>query len=216
MIRKALRFTYGVKLIATWMIIPFILMFIPQLVSEFRQDITTTAVTLLEETYSGYPDVYRCFKAEVNGKMRDVQAPVTSETGDTITVVLRNGEYYLSVKEPNDYRDHVTFSGRFLRVCNNIFGYHVIGIGAVLLLSFLITIRKRKEIRTKMPGISKVTDIAGLICAVIISVPMVYAVIENSLSGIGFAYLGLFLGIAYTAAFALAWGVASCAEIPCR
>ena len=56
MIKKPIFLAYGIKLIATWMLIPFVLMFVPILVKEFSATFSTQDVVLQEETYSGYPD----------------------------------------------------------------------------------------------------------------------------------------------------------------
>ncbi len=205
MIRKPLKFIYGIKLIATWMLIPFVLMFVPDLIKEFSARMTTREVTLLEETYSSYPDEILYFKADIDGKERVVSAPVSAEEGDQITVILRNGSYYLTPLNAETMNKYMTFSGRFMRICNNNFGYHVIGIAAVLLLSFLITFKKRKEIRAVLPTLSKVTDIAGMITATIMTAAMLYGVLDNSLMGLGVAYICLFLGIFYTALFTVIW-----------
>ena len=99
----------------------------------------------------------------------------------------------------------MTVPGRFVRIVNSNFGIHLLAIAAVLLVGFLLTFPKRKEIRSQHPALSKVTDIAGMICSGVMSAALVFGVIEGSLTGIGIAYLGLFLGIAYTAVFLIAW-----------
>ena len=203
--RNPLQFAYGLKLVALWMLIPFILFFIPLLAKEFSGKVTTQEVTLMEETHSGYPDEILCFKTDINGKERIVFAPVTSKTGDKVTVILRNGSYFTTVLDPADQFKHATFAGRFLKVCGNNFGYHTVIIAAVLLLTFLITFRQRKDIRSKYQKLSKITDIGGMIVCFIMSAALIYGAIEGSLMGIGFAYLGLFLGIIYTAVFVIAW-----------
>lgn len=68
MIRKPVFWAYGIKLIATWMLIPFILMFVPILVSEFSATFSAQEVVLQEETYSGYPDKFSSFKTTINGR----------------------------------------------------------------------------------------------------------------------------------------------------
>ncbi|MBR3340025.1 MAG: hypothetical protein IKG30_00255 [Clostridiales bacterium] len=203
--RNPLQFAYGIKLVALWMLIPFILFFIPLLAKEFSGKVTTQEVTLKEETYSGYPDEILCFKTDINGKERVIYAPVTSKTGDKVTVILRNGSYFTTAIEPDDLFNHATFAGRFLKVCNNNFGYHTVIIAAVLLLTFLITLRKSKEIRSRYRKLSKITDIGGMIICFIMSVTLIYGAVEGSLTGIGIAYLGLFSGIIYTAIFVIAW-----------
>ncbi len=202
---KPLHLIYGIKLVAAWMLIPFVLFFFPLLVNEFKYTMTTQEVTLKEEVYSAYPDEYKDFKADVNGRERYVQAPVTAGEGDVITVILRNGDYYMSTLNPNAIRDYVTVPGRFVRIVNSNFGIHLLAIAAVLLVSFLLTFPKRKQIRSQHPALSKVTDIAGMICSGVMSAALVFGVIEGSLTGIGIAYMGLFLGIAYTAVFLIAW-----------
>jgi len=101
----------------------------------------------------------------------------------------------------------MTTSGRFLRICNNNFGYHVIGLAVALLISFLLTLNKGKEIRSGYPKLSKITDIAGIVVSVVMSVALLYGVIANTLTGLGIAYLTLMLGIVYTVVFVLAWGI---------
>ena len=203
--RKLVQLSYGFKLIATWMLIPFVLMFVPVLANEFSNTMTTCEVTLQNETNSSYPDEYLNFEADINGRTRVVQAPVTSKTGDKITVILINGSYYFTPKDADDIKAYTTFGGRFIRVTDNNFGKHVIGIAAVLLATFLITIKKRKEIRSAFPKLSKATDITGIICSVIMSVTMLCAIIDGTLGAIGIFYLALMLGIAYTAIFGIAW-----------
>ena len=66
-------------------------------------------------------------------------------------------------------------------------------------------IKKAKEVRKIYPKLSKITDTAGIVCSVIMSSLLIYAVIDNTLTSLGFAYLGLFLGMIYTAIFAIAW-----------
>ena len=205
MFNKASQFAYGIKLIATWMLIPFVLMFIPILCKEFRYQMTACEVTLMKETYSAYPDEYSSFETEINGRERVVQAPVTSKEGDKITVILRNGEYYLTPQDSGTMDSYMTFGGRFIRVTNNNLGYHVIGLSIALVLSFLFTFKNRRAIRKTYPLLSKVTDIAGITVSVIMSAVLVYAAIDGTLTSLSFAYLSLMLGIAYTAIFVLAW-----------
>jgi hypothetical protein len=180
-------------------------MFVPDLIKEFSARMTTREVTLLEETYSSYPDEILYFKADIDGKERVVSAPVTAEEGDQVTVILRNGSYYLTPLDSETMDKYMTFTGRFMRICNNNFGYHVIGIAAVLLLSFLITFKNRKEIRAGLPTLSKVTDIAGMLTATVMTAALLYGVLDNSLTGLGVAYICLFLGIFYTALFTVIW-----------
>ena len=210
MIRKPVQLAYGFKLVATWMLIPFIALFIPEFIRELRPEYTLQEVTLMEETYSFYPDKYLCFKAEVNGRERNVHAPITSKEGDTITVILRNGEYYKTPENEQDIKDTITFVGIFKKVCNNNFGYHAGAIAAVLFITFLLTFKKTKEIRKIYPKLSKITDIAGIVCSAMMSFLLVYAVIDGGLTGIGLAYLGLSAGIGYTAILLLAWLVEWC------
>ena len=209
MIRKPFHFVYGIKLIATWMIIPFVLMFIPMLTKEFKAKITTQEVVLMKQAYSGYPDEYLNYETDINGKKRYVQAPVTSKEGDTVTVLLRDGDYYLTPFDSEEMNKHATVKGRFLKVCDNNFGYHVIGLAAALLLSFLLTLKKTKAIRSEHPKLSKATDIGGIIVSVIMSASLLFGVIDNTLDGLAVAYLALSLGIIYTAVFVLAWAVQS-------
>ena len=203
------QFTYGLKLVATWMLIPFVVMFIPQFFTEFSARMTTQEVVLLDPSFSYYPEEYSSFKTDINGKERVVHAPVTSRSGDTITVVMRNGDYYLTPMDDNTMKAYTTIGGRFIRVCDNIFGYHVIGIASVLLVSFVLTVNKRKAIREICPRLAKVTDITGIVLSVIMSALLLFAVIEQSLTGIGIAYLGLFAGIGYTGIFVIAWLIES-------
>lgn len=204
---KPLQFAYGIKLIAVWMLIPFISFFIPLLAKEFSDKVTAQEVTLMEEYHSSYPDEILCFKTDIDGNERVVFAPVTSKVGDTVTVILKNGSYFKTVMDSDDLYENTTFAGRFLKTCNSNFGYHTVIIAAILLLTFLITIRKRKDIRSQYRKLSKITDITGMIVCFIMSVALVYAVIEGSLTGIGIAYLALFLGIIYTAVFVIAWAI---------
>ena len=46
MIKKPIFLAYGIKLIATWMLIPFVLMFVPILVNEFSATFSTQDVVL--------------------------------------------------------------------------------------------------------------------------------------------------------------------------
>jgi len=43
---KPVHFAYGIKLVALWMLIPFVLMFIPRLANEFKFQMTTAEVML--------------------------------------------------------------------------------------------------------------------------------------------------------------------------
>ena len=196
MVRKPVLFAYGIKLILTWMLIPLVIMFIPLLGREFSYKMTTQEVTLLKETYSMYPDEYKCFEADINGRTMTIQAPVTSEPGDTVTVILRNGEYYLTPDDSETLKAHTTFMGRFLKVTNINIGYHVVGFAAALLITFLITVKK-------------VTDIIGIILSVIMSAALLFAAIENTLNGVAIAYLSFFAGMIYMAVFVIIWGVGS-------
>ena len=204
---KPVHFAYGIKLVALWMLIPFVLMFIPRLANEFKFQMTTAEVMLKKETFSYYPDEYSCYETEINGNTINVHAPVTSRVGQKITVILRDGNYYKTVWDEQDIRDYMTTSGRFLRICNNNFGYHVIVLAVALLISFLLTLNKGKEIRSGYPKLSKITNIAGIIVSVIMSVALLYGVIANTLTGLCIAYLTLMLGIVYTVVFVLAWGI---------
>lgn len=216
MANKPAQLAYGFKLIATWMLIPFVLMLSVLLIQEFTHRFSTTEVTLGEETYSGYPDEYHAFKTDINGKERVVQAPVTSKTGDTITVILRDGSYYKTPKDAEDLKATTTFGGRFMKVCGNNFGIHAAAIAAVLLISFFLTLTKTKDVRKVYPKLSKITDIAGMICSAIMSFLLVYAIIDGSLTSLGLAYLGLFLGIIYTAIFAIAWFAECIIQMCCK
>ncbi len=205
MVRKSAQFAYGFKLIATWMLIPFVLMLGVLLAQEFSHKMTTTEVTLGEETYSGYPDEVLCYKTIINGNEREIYVPTNYRTGDRVTIVLRDGNFYKTPNDAKDLKACTTFGGRFMKVCNNNFGIHAAAIAAVLLVTFLLTVTKTKEIRKIYPKLSKITDISGIICSVIMSTVLVYAVIDNSLTSLGFAYLSLFLGIIYTTILSIAW-----------
>ena len=212
MIKKPMIFAYGIKLIAMWMLIPFILMFIPALAREFAVNVTTQQVVLGEQTYSRYPDEVLYFNTDVNGKEREVSAPVTCKTGDTVTIVLRNGSYSHTPRDAKELAEHATFRGRFLKICNNNFGIHTAAIAVVFLLTFIVTFKKRKVLRAECPKLSIVTDIAGLACSVIMSASLLYAVMDNGLGALGIAYLSLFLGIAYTVIFIISWIIGSILE----
>lgn len=205
MIRKPFMFLYGIRLIALWMLLPFVFMFIPMLVSEFSAKMSTEEVRLLKQTYSFYPEDVSCFEVDVNGTHRSIYVPVTCKEGEVITVILKDGEYYKTPEDAKDIHVCTSFTGRFMKVCNNNFGYHTVGAAAVLLISFLITADKSKTIRSDHPKFSKVTDIVGAICSGVMSIALVYAVSEGTLYGIGIAYIGLFVGIIYTAVFVAAW-----------
>ena len=202
---KPVQLVYGIRLIATWMIIPFILMFIPMLIEEFSANVTTAEVTLKEEAYSMYPDEVLCFKTDINGRENIVFTSVDAKTGDKVTVILKNGSYYKTIMDENEYRDHVTLPGRFLRISNNLYGYIVIALFAVLMLTVPFTLKKGKEVRPVYPKLAKITDIAGIICAVIMSAGLLYAVIENTLTGVVTGIFALIFGIVYSALFFLAW-----------
>ena len=205
MFKRSLQFAYGIKYIALWMLIPFILFFIPQLYSEFSAKVTTHKVILPEETTGHYPDDAKCFKIELNGKDFYIYAPLTSKEGDKATVILRDGEYYKTAYNDQELKKNAEFGGRFLKICNNTAGYIVTGLAAVLALSSLITINKVKEVREDYPKLSKTTNIAGIICSAVMSVILVYYAIESTLTAVGLAYLSLILGIVYTVVFVLAW-----------
>lgn len=207
MFRRSLQFAYGIKFIALWMLIPFILMFIPMLYSEFGGKVTTYEVTLPVETSCPRPADTKCFVIELNGKDVYTYAPLSSKEGDKVTVILRDGEYYKTAYNDQELKESAQFSGRFLKICNNILGYHVIGLAAVLALSSLITIGKSKEVREDYPKLSKITNISGMICSAVMSVILVYFAIESTLTTTSLAFLSFFLGIAYTAVFVLAWGI---------
>ena len=133
MVRKTALFAYGIKVIAIWMLIPFVLMFIPRLAGEFGAKVTVQEVTLVKETFSMYPDEHKRYEADVNGRKTNVIAPLTSKEGDTITVILRDGEYYKTANDAEDINANVSFAGRFMKVANNNFGYHVLGLAAAVL-----------------------------------------------------------------------------------
>ncbi|MBO4579152.1 MAG: hypothetical protein J5715_03250 [Clostridiales bacterium] len=210
MVGKLLKFAYGIKLIATWMIIPFILSLVPGLWNEFTTQYSTQEVTLVKESYSGYPDVYLAFDAEAGGKNYvGVHTPVTSKVGDTVTVVLRNGKYYLTPEDEATMNAYMTVPGRFLRITNNFLGYHVAGFAAALLISFILTFKKRKEIRSLRPILSKVTDIAGIVFSAGMSFALIYGVTAETLTALGIALIGMGAGIVYTAVFTFAWLVES-------
>ncbi len=196
---------YGIKLISTWMLIPFLLMFIPLIYQEFSVKFTVADVILEEDYYSSYPDEILCFKTHIDDKERVVFAPVTSKVGDNIKVILKDGDYYKSILDENDYKDYLTFSGRFLRICNNFYGYTVIGMSLILLISFLVTRKKRKEIRSSYPNLTKATDIAGIVCSLILSFLLLYGVIDNTLTSIGLVMIGLVIGIVYIVVFIFGW-----------
>ena len=56
MISKPVSFAYGIKLVALWMLIPFVLMFIPRLATEFSAKVTIHEATLVADSFSNYPD----------------------------------------------------------------------------------------------------------------------------------------------------------------
>ena len=107
-----------------------------------------------------------------------------------------------------DLYETTIFAGRFLKCCNNNFGYHVIAIAVVLLITFLLTLGKKKLIRKEAPKLSKVTDIAGIICSISMSAALIYGVVDNTLMGLGVAYMFLVLGMIYTAVFIVSWIIA--------
>ena len=113
MIKKTIFLAYGIKLIATWMLIPFVLMFVPILVK-----------------------------------------------------------------------------------------------AVVLLITFLLTLGKKKLIRKEAPKLSKVTDITGIICSISMSAALIYGVVDNTLMGLGVAYMFLVLGMIYTTVFTVSWIIA--------
>jgi hypothetical protein len=211
MISKPVSFAYGIKLVALWMLIPFVLMFIPRLATEFSAKVTIHEATLVADSFSNYPDEILWFDADINGQRYNVSAPTTAKVGDKVTVVLRDGNYYRTASDDQILHEATTFSGRFLKVTNNNFGYHVIGLAAALLLGFVITIGKGKAIRMQFPVLSKVTNVTGIVVAVIMSAALLFAVIDNSLAGIGVAYISLMIGILYTVVFVLAW-IIDCAD----
>ncbi len=208
MIRGPVKFAYGLKLVATWMLIPFLLMLVTALAAEFKDRMTYQEVVLKTETRS-YPEGFLCFKTDINGREDSVIVPDTYKEGDTVTVILRNGEYFKTAVSEQEIKDHTTIIGRTIRVCNNRFGYLVTGIACVLLISFLITFKKRKDVRKEFPKISKVTDIAGVVCSVAMSATLVYAVLDYSLDGLAVAVISFFLGIVYASVFVLAWLIES-------
>ena len=205
MSKRPFEFAYGIKLIALWMLIPFLCLIVPRIYTEFSAHMTTQEVTLGEEIYSPYPDDYKGFKAEINGVEDGVHAPVTSKKGDKITVVLRNGRYYLTPDDEKMLDSYVSFGGRFARVTNNSAGYHVLGLAVALLICFLITVKKSKDIRGVYPKLAKSTNIIGIICSVLMSAAMIFYHVDGSLTSTGFVLIGLLIGIIYTAVFMLAW-----------
>lgn len=211
MISKPVSFAYGIKLVALWMLIPFVLMFIPRLATEFSAKVTIHEATLVADSFSNYPDEILWFDADINGQRYNVSAPTTAKVGDKVTVVLRDGNYYRTASDDQILHEATTFSGRFLKITNNNFGYHVIGLAAALLLGFVITIGKGTAIRKQFPLLSKVTNIAGIVVAVIMSAALLFAVIDNSLAGVCIAYISLMIGILYTVVFVLAW-IIDCAN----
>ena len=184
-------------------------MFIPILSAEFSTRVSAQEVTLLKETFSYYPDEHKCFEVDINGTIRSINAPVTCESGDTVTIILRNGSYYITPKTPEILKANTTFMGRFLKVVNNNFGYHVIGFAAGLLITSLITVKNRKTIRSVYPNLSRATDIVGIIVSAIMSAALLYAVIDSTLTSLGIAYLFLFVGMVYMAVFVIIWAVGS-------
>ena len=214
MVRKTALFAYGIKIIAMWMLIPFVLMFIPGFISEFGAEVSVQEVTLMTETYSIYPEEHKRFEASINGRKANVIAPLTSKEGDTITVILRDGEYYKTANDAEDINANVSFAGRFMKIANNNFGYHVIGLAAAFLLTFLLTIKRGKAIRKTAPKLSKITAAIGFAVSVLMSAALLYGVIDNSLTSLGIAYLGLSLGILYTAVFVIVWAVRSAIATP--
>lgn len=214
MVRKTALFVYGIKIIAMWMLIPFVLMFIPGFISEFGAEVSVQEVTLMTETYSIYPEEHKRFEADVNGRKTNVIAPLTSKEGDTITVILRDGEYYKTANDAEDINANVSFAGRFMKIANNNFGYHVIGLAAAFLLTFLLTIKRGKAIRKTAPKLSKITVVIGFVVSVLMSAALLYGVIDNTLSSLGIAYLGLYLGILYTAVFVIVWAIGSAIATP--
>ena len=216
MVRKTALFAYGIKIIAIWMLIPFVLMFIPIFAGEFGAKVTVQEVTLVKETFSMYPDEHKRYEADVNGRKTNVIAPLTSKEGDTITVILRDGEYYKTANDAEDINANVSFAGRFMKIANNNFGYHVIGLAAAFLLTFLLTIKRGKAIRKTAPKLSKITAAIGFAVSVLMSAALLYGVIDNSLTSLGIAYLGLSLGILYTAVFVIVWAVRSAIAGPAK
>ena len=99
----------------------------------------------------------------------------------------------MTPKDSKDLYETTTFTGRFLKRCNNNFGYHVIAITVVLLITFLLTLGKKKFIRKETQKLSKVTDITGIICSISMSVALIYGVVDNTLMGLGVAYMFLVL-----------------------
>ena len=196
---------YGIRLISAWMLIPFVLMFILMFAKEFFHKVSTAEVELKEEAYSHYPDEISCFKADVNENELVVYAPVTAKTGDKITVIFKDGLYFKSAIEPDDIRDYVTVSGRFMRICNNIMGYHLLGLAFVLLVSFMFTLKRSKAIRGIYPKLSKITNIAGAVFSLVMSAAMVYDVFDSSLESMVYSIFSMIGGIIYSAVFVLAW-----------
>ena len=210
MFKKPIQVAYGIRVVAFWMLIPFVVMFITCEAYEFKNHMTTQDVVLLEESYSMYPEEYSSFYTDINGKKSGVHAPVDSKVGDTITVILRNGEYYMTAKDDQTIKDYATVPGRFLRIFrtifgNSIFGIHMIGLALVCLITFLISLKKTKDVKKEYPKLSMVTNIAGIVCSVIMSAALINAVVSNDLTGLAFGVLSLILGIIFTAVFVFIW-----------
>ena len=74
-----------------------------------------------------------------------------------------------------------------------------------LLICFLITVKKSKDIRGVYPKLAKSTNIIGIICSVLMSAAMIFYHVDGSLTSTGFVLIGLLIGIIYTAVFMLAW-----------
>ena len=77
-----------------------------------------------------------------------------------------------------------------------------------MLITFFLTLGKKKLIRKEAPKLSKVTDIAGIICSISMSAALIYGVVDNTLMGLGVAYMFLVLGMIYTAVFSVSWIIA--------
>lgn len=205
MFKKPIQAAYGLKLISFWILIPFVLMLIVTLGNEFRNRMTVQDVILKEETLSRYPDDYSSFKTELNGKEFNVNTSKEYKEGDTVTIILKNGEYYMTPDTLKIQKSYSTFFGRVLRVSNNLMGYIIIGASSVCLITFLLTFKKTKDLRKEYPKLSKVTNISGIISAAIMSGLFIFAVIEGSLNGLCAGIFGVILGIIYTAVFLLVW-----------
>lgn len=202
---RPIQFAYGIKLMATWMMIPFIVMTAQLLFTEFSHKIEAREVTLLEESFNSTPEYCSRFFIDIDGKQDVASTNVGYKTGDKITVIIMDGDYYKTVYNDDEIKKETTIIGRSIKACDNDFSYFAIGVASALLISFVLTFKSRKAIREEYPKISKVTDIAGIVCCILMSAAFFYAVADNSLDGLATAILGLFLGGAYVLLFTLGW-----------